>query len=91
MVATASWITVVVISTDFVAKVSDPTGYYTTNNRFRLDQAKEAGYSEQEISEYLTRQALTDFLRTGLLPPVGALVLGIGAAWVWRGFKQRSE
>jgi hypothetical protein len=84
-VSSIAWIIVTFILANPIQQLRDPIAAY--HDKFKVTEARAAGYSDNEISAYLFRLIVIDFAKKAVIPPLLLLALGFGGRWVVRGFR----
>jgi len=76
----------IVIVDDPIQKIRDPISAY--QSKFKVAEAKAAGYSDEKIAAYLSRRAIVYFAKKAIVPPLSLLAAGFGASWVISGLRR---
>jgi hypothetical protein len=82
IVGSIAWVLAVLIAYGPFQKIVDPIG--NTKN-FKVVEARNAGYSDEEIVSYLRKTTAVRFNELALAPPLFLLGLGFGGLWVAKG------
>jgi hypothetical protein len=87
LVASVLWIAANMAALNTIDRICDPLHAYS--EEFKINEAKAAGYSDDETANYLRMRAIRRFAEIGISPPIGAIMLGAVGLWVTHGFRRQ--